>query len=222
MVLTCEHASMALPFGWTWPDDDRWVVGTHWSYDPGVASVVRALASHNGWGAVLAGFSRLVVDPNRDLDSATLFRLEAEGRPLALNAELDDRRRAERIETLYRPYHQRVHEAVRDEPGATVLSMHSFTPVYEGQPRSMEIGVLFDVDEGPARALASTLEAAGYNIALNEPYSGREGLMYAAQAPATRLGRRALELELRQDLLEDAAWVERLVTVLSEAIPRHA
>jgi predicted N-formylglutamate amidohydrolase len=218
VVLTCEHASLNLPSPWAWPEADRWLVGTHWSYDLGVAHLVRALADKARWPAVLSGVSRLLVDCNRPLQDPTLFRTEAEGRLVHLNAGLSDEERERRIHTAWKPYHAAVDRVVAAHPEAAVVSMHSFTPIYEGKRRELEIGVLFDRDEDAGRALALLLNDAGYHVRLNEPYSGKLGLIFSAEHHALDHDRLALELEIRQDLLLDELWVADLVPVLHRAI----
>ena len=96
----------------------------------------------------------------------------------------------------------------------TLLSIHTFTPIYEGQVRQVELGVLFDTDDGPAEALLSALRAVYPAVAANEPWSGKDGLIYSAERHAHRHGRIALELEVRQDLATDATWRQKLVAVL--------
>ena len=44
----------------------------------------------------------------------------------------------------------------------------------------MDVGVLFDPYEPVARRFRDEIAAEGLKVALNEPYSGRNGLMYAA------------------------------------------
>ena len=56
---------------------------------------------------------------------------------------------------------------------------------------------------------------AGFLVALNEPYSGREGLIYAAERHAGTHGRRALELEVRQDLATDPSARRQIVGALA-------
>ena len=80
---------MHLPLPWEWHEEDTWLLGSHWSYDLGAAEISRKLAQGMDCGAVLANFSRLLVDANRELDSSTLFRKEAEGRTIRLNADVD-------------------------------------------------------------------------------------------------------------------------------------
>jgi predicted N-formylglutamate amidohydrolase len=222
VVLTCEHASNHLPAPWAWPEQDLWLVDSHWAIDLGIAEVTRALAAALGAPAVLARFSRLLCDVNRPLDADTLFRTTAEGRPIALNVNADPADRARRISRFHVPYHAVVDSVLGGHARASILSMHSFTPVYEAGPaRPMQIGLLFDREEEVSRAMAESLSADGWKVALNEPYSGRDGLIYSADRHATRHGRRALELEVRQDVASDAEIRPRLVASLARAL-EHA
>lgn len=228
VVLTCEHASNALPPPWAWPPEDAWIVDTHWAVDLGIAEVTRALAHALDAPAVLARFSRLLIDANRPLDAPTLFRAIADGHPVGLNRALTDEERRVRIGALHEPYHQAADELLGryshalvggPHPGAIVLSMHSFTPIYEnGPPRSMELGVLFDREEELAHAIADGLHRQGWAVALNEPYSGRDGLIYSADRHAVRHGRRAMEIEVRQDVATDAGRRPHLVASLRHAL----
>jgi predicted N-formylglutamate amidohydrolase len=68
----------------------------------------------------------------------------------------------------------------------------------------MEIGVLFDEEEELAAKVRTDLASDGFHVAMNAPYSGKDGLMYSVDRHAKRHGRRALELEVRQDLAVQA------------------
>lgn len=219
VLLTCEHASNRLPDPWVWPEEDRWLVDTHWAVDLGIADVTRDLARAIGAPAVLARFSRLLCDANRPLDAETLFRPIAEGHPVRLNAALTEEEKHRRIERFHRPYHEVADTMLARYPRAVVLSMHSFTPVYEGgPPRAMEIGVLFDREERISTLMAEAFRRDGWQVALNEPYSGRDGLIYAADRHAVRHGRRALELEVRQDVATDGSRRGPLVASVRHAL----
>jgi predicted N-formylglutamate amidohydrolase len=130
VALTCEHASVALPEPWVWPQVDRWLVGTHWSYDPGAEELTRALAASAGWPAVLSRFSRLLVDPNRPVDDPTLFRAQAEGRVIHFNAGLSAAERERRISGFWQPYHRAADRLVGGCAAEVVCGIHTFTPVY--------------------------------------------------------------------------------------------
>jgi len=215
LVFTCEHASAELPEPWMWPEQDRWLVDTHWACDIGAAEFTRRVARQMNAPAALSRFSRLLVDPNRPLDSDTLFRENADGKTVHLNEALLETERRRRIERFYEPYHQAVSAMVERSRGDTVFSIHTFTDDYEGDARVLEIGVLFDEDEEPARRLIRHLEEAGFHVLANEPWSGKSGLAYSPVRHAREFGRHALEIEARQDLIVDDSFAARLAEALA-------
>ncbi len=215
VFLTCEHASERLPSGYDWHAADRRLAGTHWAYDLGAAELVHDIADAVDAPAFLARFSRLLVDLNRPEDAPTLFRPDAEGAPVELNRALTDEEREHRLARYHRPYHDGLDVRLGAHDARVLFSVHTFTPVYEGAPRAMEVGVLFDREEALAEELAATLARAGFVVAMNEPYSGRAGLIYAAERHATTHDRRALEIEVRQDRAVDARFRARLVAALA-------
>ncbi len=215
LVFTCEHASAALPEPWTWPRKDHWLVDTHWAIDIGAADFTRRVATLMNAPAVLSCFSRLLIDPNRPLDSDTLFRENAEGRTVHLNEALLEAERSRRIERFYEPYHAAVSSVVERSACDTVFSIHTFTDDYEGEKRHLEVGVLFDDDEEPAYRLVRHLADAGFHAAANEPWSGKMGLAYSPVRHAREFGRCALEIEARQDLIVDPSFAAKLAEALA-------
>jgi predicted N-formylglutamate amidohydrolase len=213
VVLSCEHASERLPEPWRWPEEDGWLIGTHWSHDIGAEPICRALAARLGAAAVLSRFTRLLADPNRPAESPTLFLERAEGRAVALNQRLADR---EHRLAYWRAYHDALDAAVAASDAPLVFAIHSFTPLYEGRRRDFELGVLFDDEEDVAGRLARHLAAAGFATRLNEPYSGKAGMIFAAHRHASARGRGALEIEVRQDLAVVPHIRDRLVDCLAE------
>ena len=221
VVYTCEHASNALPESWNWHPEDGWITTTHWAWDIGAALVTRRLVQRCGGVGVLAKFSRLLIDANRHQSAEGLFRTEAEGRILTLNQHLSEGERQRRVEEYYLPYHEAVDRCIRATPDAPVIAIHSFTPVYEGEQRGMELGVLFDHSDDLAHAIATALRDQGFVVAMNEPYSGKNGMMYSAYRHAHDHGREALEFEIRQDLLQSPeaceAIADRIYGALAQA-----
>jgi predicted N-formylglutamate amidohydrolase len=215
VVFTCEHASNALHEPWRWPEADRWLVDTHWASDLGAGAFTRRVAALLNAPAVLSTFSRLLIDPNRPLDSDTLFRQNADGRQVQLNQSLLESERQERIDRFYQPYHAAVSAMVERSRGDTVFAIHTFTDDYEGDKRVLELGVLFDDDEEPAYRLIEHLEAAGFHVKANEPWSGKGGLAYSPVRHAKEYGWCALEIEARQDLILQEAFAQRLAEALA-------
>ncbi len=220
IFLTCEHASERLPEPWRWPDADRRLIGTHWAYDLGARELTLALAAALGAGAVLSRFTRLLIDANRDELNSDLLRKVAEGAPVELNQHVIDSERELRLQAYYRPFHAAVDRELAAVDAPTLLSVHSFTPVYEGQVRKVELGVLFNDEEEAAIKLGESLSRQFDGVAYNEPWSGKAGLIFSAQSHAQRHGRRPLEIEIRQDRAIDVAYRTRLVKALADHFGR--
>jgi predicted N-formylglutamate amidohydrolase len=213
LVITCEHASSRIPAPLApQPDDEPWLT-THWGVDIGAAEVTRQLSRRLAAPALLARFSRLVCDANRPAESRALILEQVDGHPLSFNRDLDLNERARRLRTLHAAYHGAVDAALAANIAAggashalALLSIHSFTPVLGDEERPMEAAVLFDAGhEALARRLAGALVGEGFGVALNEPYSGFDGLIYSVWRHGRNHDVPYLELELRQDLIAEEA-----------------
>lgn len=218
VLLTCEHASNRLPAPWTWPEGDRRLIEQHWAIDIGADAFTRDLADALNGVGVVARFTRLLVDPNRPLDSPTLFRTEADGLPVSLNTGLSEADRIRRIEGYYRPYHAAIDRCIEAIRPTLVLAIHSFTPVFEGKPRSVEIGVLHSEQLALAQEWRHSLAGSGMDVRVDEPYSGGAGFMYSPYYHALLADCPAIELEFRQDILGDPARRPELVHWVQQAL----
>ena len=89
------------------------------------------------------------------------------------------------------------------------MSVHSFNKEYEGTHRPYHIGVLCTgggVHSARAMEVTEALDAAGFDVRVNEPWSGYDGFMYSADSLKISAGpgrRSAIMLELRNDVLVD-------------------
>ena len=184
VLVTCEHASNTFPSSLPLPDEDAHLADQHWAVDIGAEDFTREFSDRLSAPALLSRVSRLVVDVNRPLNSDTLMRNRADGKPIALNANIRPHEFEDRISKYYLPYHRVLKEAVNRYRPHFVLAIHSFTPEYEGQRRAVEVGVLYKraQDEPYARDLCRMLRDAGIRAELNEPWSGVEGFMYAVDS----------------------------------------
>lgn len=201
ILVSCEHATQRMPDGWSWPKPDRRFIDTHWAYDLGAHDIAEDLAESLDAACISSRFTRLLIDPNRPEGHETLFRDTADGEPIALNTELlDDAEKEQRLERLYRPYHRALDAGIAKSEAPILVSIHSFTRHYEGDWRDLEIGILYDLDERLAERVANALDKQGLHVGLNEPYSGKGGLMYSIDQHARAYGRQSIEFEVRQDL----------------------
>lgn len=225
-VLTCEHATNLLP-EWRAEPADLPLLRDHWGLDIGAAQLTRILAARTGSCAVLSRFSRLVCDPNRDPGEPSFVVEAIDGHTLSFNRGVDADERRRRRARYFDAYHAAIERtlaarAALPEP-VRLCAIHSFTPSWLGRPRPMEVGVLFDAHEEAAWRLQQALEEEGFATAANAPYSGYEGLIYAARRHGRAHGLVYAELEVRQDLIDDdakaAAVGERVARALLRWTP---
>jgi predicted N-formylglutamate amidohydrolase len=105
------------------------------------------------------------------------------------------------------------------------VAMHSFTPVYLGAARLIEVAVLYNRNPRLSRIMAGLLRAEGdLAVAENEPYRVSDETDYGVPVHAEAGGLDYLEIEIRQDLIADAAgqaaWVRRLARLLPLAVEK--
>jgi predicted N-formylglutamate amidohydrolase len=220
-VFTCEHASNALP-EWEPAEPDRALLADHWGWDVGAADLTRALARLTGSCAVLSRFSRLVCDPNRHPDEASFVVEAIDGEPVSFNQGMDAAERRRRRERYFDPYHDAIDRSVRARRAlgtpVRLCAVHSFTPVFLGRARPMEVGVLFDAHDLHAWRLEGALADQGFETALNAPYSGFDGLVYSAQRHGRAHDLVYLELEVRQDLVDTREKAEAVARRIACAL----
>ncbi|MEI9997009.1 MAG: DUF1244 domain-containing protein [Rhizomicrobium sp.] len=225
LLFLCDHAASALPAAYGGLGLAPALFETHIASDIGAAELTRTLAAAFGAPAVLARWSRLLVDLNRGEDDPTLVMKLSDGSLIPGNARIDAAETARRIAAFHAPYHAAIAgqiAALRADGTVPVLvSMHSFTPVWKGWKRPWEIGVLWDRDGRLARPLIAECSRAGFTVGDNEPYDGElEGdCLYRH---GTMLGLPHVLIEIRQDLIGDAAaaraFAARLKPILERAL----
>jgi len=221
IAITAEHASNALPEGYTWSESDRnHFVNEHWSYDIGSLDAAIYIAKELKCVLVHSLYSRLILDVNRDLPSETLFRLKGDGIEIDLNKNIDDEEEEKRIQKYFQSYYKALREVSIKIKPEYVFGVHSFTPLYEGNPRKLEVGILVNYSDSLGQKIHDELKKRNHNVALNEPYDGKEGLaalgsMIYAKVPITRQG---IQFEFRNDLLSDPVRSEKIKNDAVEAI----
>lgn len=222
-LLACDHASARIPASLGdlgVPPEHRLA---HIAWDIGAGELTLELARRLEAPAILAAYSRLVVDCNRPLDDAGAMPESSDGVDIPGNRGLDAAAREQRAEALYWPYHRAV-AAELSALGAAgsspvLVAIHSFTPVMQGKRRPWHVGVLWDRDPRLAVPLLAALrEERGLVVGDNEPYSGREPPGFTIDHHAAAAGLAHVALEIRQDLLATpsgiAGWAQRLHRVL--------
>jgi predicted N-formylglutamate amidohydrolase len=223
-LVTCDHATNHVP-DWVQGGDlglPAADMGRHIAYDIGAAGVTRHLAALLDSPTILSRFSRLVIDPNRGEDDPTLLMRLYDGTIIPANRHAGPQDLAERLDRLYRPYHDAYADLAAKMQRPAICAIHSFTPRLRSRaPRPWEIGVLFAHDDRLAKPFIAACRAQGWCTGENEPYAGH--------LPGDAIDRHALQhgrpnvlIELRQDLIADQAgqmaWADRLAPILQSVL----
>lgn len=222
-LVVCDHASRAVPLRLRGLGVEPRELERHIAWDIGAGPLALALARRLGVDAVLAGYSRLVIDCNRDPARPGSIVEASDGTVVPGNAGIAAADRQARIRGIFDPYHSTITRelaALRARAEApALLAVHSFTARLGGQQRPWHCGVLWGEDGRLAVPLIRALRDDGAcRVGDNEPYSGRDPDNFTVDHHARRSGAPYVCIEVRQDLLLDSAGVEAWAARLAQAL----
>lgn len=225
VVLVCEHASAHIPATFNHLGLGQADRSSHAVWDPGAGAVAIRLGVALDAKLVAGGVSRLVYDCNRPPEAPDAMPTQSEAITVPGNTGLDAMARMDRVRTYYSPFRAAVARAMEETEAPVLVTVHSFTPVYFGHPRTVEIGVLHDADTRLADAmLAISPDHTSLKVARNQPYGPQDGVTHTLREHALPDGHPNVMLEIRNDLIatptqqEDMA--EMIASWLSAALTR--
>ena len=216
ILIIGDHASNKLPSDIDLRIDPD-LIEAHIAWDIGVRAVSESLVQNYGFAAFLGAYSRLLVDLNRDEDDDAVIPRQSDGARIPGNDLTQDEREA-RLASFHRPYHNRLRQLLSECRPALILSLHSFTPVLQSNPkeaRPWEVGVLYNQQDKASRLAIPFLEDAGLLVGDQLPYSGK--LLNATMnrhAEANFIP--YVGIEMRQDLASEPAGQARFARILSD------
>lgn len=225
-VLVCDHAGRRIPralgsLGLSGAD-----LESHIAWDLCIEGVARRLAKSLRAFLILQTYSRLVIDCNRPLSAPDSIARISAGIPIPGNQSLSPEQVELRVTGVFRPYHEQIEAELlrRERLGlpTIVVAMHSFTPVFMGTPRTWHAGVLYNRDARLATPVLQLLRSDDTLIVGdNQPYAVHDLSDYSILQYGEQRGHPHVEVEIRQDLIAEAAaqdrWAARLASTLLQA-----
>lgn len=202
-LLICEHAANYIPaeFGGLGLDEET--LSSHIAWDPGALDVARNLSKSLQSPLVAQTVSRLIFDCNRPLEAEDAAPFVTERGDVPGNKDLSFTEIRRRFEAYYVPFWMAINDQLNRGVHKAMVTVHSFTPVYEGKKRSVEIGILHDEKSLFADILIDELKANGlYKICRNEPYGPLDGVTHTLKEHAVSRGLPNVMIEIRNDLLD--------------------
>lgn len=236
ILLVCEHASNAIPAEFGDLGIGAATKASHAAWDPGALAVARHLSEMFDAPLVAQTVSRLVYDCNRPPDAGDAIPARSEIHEIPGNTGLGAAVRADRVERFYRPFERTLAQAVARHSAThanpVLLTIHSFTPIYAGERRSVEIGILHDSDQRLADAILAAADGS-LDMRRNEPYGPADGVMHTLATHAVPHGMANAMIEIRNDLIDTpgdvveiasrlGAWVSRAHASLPADAPKGA
>ena len=220
LILTCEHASNALPEEFRSLFFEQKVrLLTHEGFDIGAFDVYNGLkdlaffSSYYPW-------SRLLIEVNRSLHHPQLFS--------NISKLLDKTTKNYLISNYYHSYRnqlqQKIGEVITTGEVVMHLSIHSFTPLFKGIIRDAEFGILYDPGRRSEVLWAEDFKRElkvkfdHFKIRKNYPYLGKaDGFTTHLRKmfPENYLG---IELEINQKLFQKKDNSEYVISGLRSCL----
>jgi predicted N-formylglutamate amidohydrolase len=172
IIVTCEHAGNQVPETFAHIFENlQDVLQSHRGWDPGALEMAKFLAAECNAPFFCCETTRLLIEPNRSLDSHQLYS--------EYSRMLFETHHEQMLNGYYYPYRNGVEEVLtKMSKPAVHLSIHTFTPVLDGKVRELDMGLLYDPDRPSESDFTNRLYDAleqtlpFLTIRLNEPYKG--------------------------------------------------
>lgn len=225
VLLVCEHASNYVPeemqdLGLT-PE----VLDAHVAWDPGAAATAELLSERLDARLVTSAVSRLVYDCNRPVTALDAMPARSEVYDIPGNADLSAEERARRVQAYYDPFHALIEKTIKSFPmKPAIVTIHSFTSVYRGKARDVDIGIIHDKDSRLADLLLASAaeEFADLNLQRNQPYGPEDGVTHTLIRHGVDNSLLNVMIEVRNDLLatetQRAAMAQQLAKWIGSAL----
>lgn len=219
IVIVCEHASKYIPKYFNGLGLTEDVQSSHIAWDPGAKTLAIAISSALDAPLVCSKISRLVYDCNRPADAPSAMPLRSEIFDVPGNEDILPHEAQARIEQIYRPFTRMLSDVIEAKDNPAIVTIHSFTPIYHGEKRDVEIGILHSDDTRLADAMLSHAQQfEGFVFERNQPYGPKDGVAHTIKLHGYDKGLFNVMIEVRNDLLDNPAGITRATNALTGMI----
>jgi predicted N-formylglutamate amidohydrolase len=223
ILVVCDHASAAIPHRLNQLGLSENIFEQHVALDIGAGGVAKCLADKLDAQAILAGYSRLVIDCNRQIEDPSIILPVSDGITIPGNQEISDDERRWREQAIFYAYHKAIAREIadlrQDHIAPAIIAIHSFTPELKNQARPWQFGILWDKDPRiPLPLMKNLRNIDNVLVGDNEPYSGKHMADFTIDHHAEAAGLPHVSIEIRQDLISDEAGIKQWSELLFQAL----
>jgi len=225
IVFACEHASNRVPNYFAGLGLSQKELKSHIAWDPGARDITLGLSAAFDAPLVCSAVSRLVYDCNRAPGAASAMRPMSEDVVIPGNQNISRPEIQARMEQVYQPFVAALKGAIvkKIDLGVSpvLITVHSFTPVYFGQKRHVEIGILHAKDARLADAmLAEAARFPGFRFERNMPYGPGDGVTHTLETQGCKPALANVMIEVRNDFIKTDDAKQMVVATLADMIGR--
>jgi len=228
IVLICEHASNFIPESLDSLGLDIEGRKSHAAWDIGAYELACKMSQQLDAPLVASRVSRLVYDCNRSPESGIGIPSKSELIEVPGNKNLNESEIDDRVNYVYNPFHELINQTINhpDRLGLTkqhaapvIITVHSFTPIFFGEERSVELGILHDKDDRLAKLMMQeAISRTNLKSEFNSPYDANDNVMHTINKHARDKGFMNVMIEVKNDLLSNLSDINTIATDLSVVI----
>lgn len=220
ILFICEHASPYIPevYNNLGLADEH--LRSHIVWDPGALDLATKLSNEFDSPLIAGTISRLVYDCNRPPDEQSAIPEKSEVIEIPGNRNLRQDQRFDRTNAVYIPFCQAVNDAIENYKPNAIVTIHSYTPIYFGKTRDVEVGILHDEDTRLADAMLAEATHIDRVVRRNEPYGPQDGVTHSLQKHAISRGIPNVMIEVRNDLLQSNDKIQQISDQLKQLLKK--
>ena len=208
VLLVCEHASRKLPASLGTLGLSAEALAAHIAWDPGALAVARRMSGLLDATLIFQNFSRLAYDCNRPPEAPDAMPEVSEIFEIPGNRAISMAERQARVDEIYRPFQRNLAQTITERSKAgrasVIVTIHSFTPIYKGVSRRVEVGILHDRDTRMAdQMLEFVRQDQRFVVERNQPYGPEDGVTHTLREHGLANGLMNVMIEVRNDLIRD-------------------
>ena len=224
LLLVCEHATNYIPAQFNNLQLSNDVLHSHAALDIGANDLAQAISLLLDAPLVSTTVSRLVYDCNRPFGANGAIPQDSEVYKIPGNQNLSDAEARDRFEKYYLPFETAISERLAEFTAPPLLiTIHSFTPVYHGEERKVDIGIISDQDGRLTDQMVKLApQQTSLSVKANAPYRREDGVTHTLGLHGHNNSLLNAMIEVKNDLLGSVDRCQEMALTLATMISGSA